>query len=1172
MTPTDSDIRHPVLPDAPGDAVAWGGLHGSSDALLLARARRLQPDRALVVVCSTPADADRLLGRLRFYLPAGDAVLAFPDAETLPYDSFSPHPDLTSARLQRLAELQRGEAPVLVVAAPTLLQRLPPPAYVARAIDLAPGQRLDPAAFRRQLETAGYQSVSQVAEHGEYAVRGALVDLYPMGAEQPVRIDLFDDEIDSLRVFDPHTQLSGAHLDGLAILPAREFPLDEDGIRGFRQRFRARFEGDPAKTTVYREVSAGNAPGGVEYYLPLFFDTTAGLLDYLPADTLLALPEEIEDLLAAQWQQIGERHEQLGVDPERPLLGPEEAFHAPDAVLERISRHARVRVQVHAHAAAASAARRTVNYPTRLPPPVALDARAESPTAKLRGFLDDFDGRVVLVAESPGRRELLLEMLGAQDLKPKLCSGWPEFLDASPPLGLTVAPLDTGVVLPGAGLAVLAEEQLFGERVSASRRRRRKAERDPAEIIRDLRDLHEGSPVVHEEHGVGRYLGLQHMDVGGHDQEFLTLEYADGDRLYVPVQSLELISRYTGSAPESAPLHRLGGEQWTRARRRAAERARDVAAELLDVYARRAARSGHAFGIRESEYRAFAAGFPFDETEDQLETIEQVLADLRSPQPMDRVVCGDVGFGKTEVALRAAFLAVQDGHQVALLVPTTLLAQQHHQTFVDRFADWPVRVEVLSRFRSGRQTREVLDGLADGRVDIVIGTHKLLSGQVQFKQLGLVIVDEEHRFGVRHKERLKQLRAEVDLLTLTATPIPRTLNMALGGLRELSLITTPPAERLGVRTFVTQWSTAVIREACLREIKRGGQVYFVHNKVESIERVAEQLAEIVPEATIRVAHGQMPERELERIMLDFYHRRFNLLLCTTIIESGIDVPTANTMLIDRADRLGLAQLHQLRGRVGRSHHRAYAYLLAPPPKALTAEAAKRLEAIESLEDLGAGFALASHDLEIRGAGELLGDDQSGQIHEVGFQMYLDLLERAVADLKAGREPALDRPLHDGVEVELGVAALLPEDYLPDVHQRLTLYKRLAGCRDEDAVDALQVEMIDRFGLLPDAARNLLTVTRLKLRAKRLGLRKLEAGTAGGRLVFGADARVDPLQLVGLVQRDPELYTLDGGDRLRFRAVLPDVAARVAFLDKLFATLGADEAAAPPAGRPESVAG
>ncbi|MDH3417024.1 MAG: transcription-repair coupling factor, partial [Gammaproteobacteria bacterium] len=724
-------------------------------------------------------------------------------------------------------------------------------------------------------------------------------------------------------------------------------------------------------------------------------------------------------------------------------------------------------------------------------------------------------------------------------------------------IAVAIAPLENGVLLPAANVAIISEQQLFGERAQ-QRARRRRIERDPETIIRQLNDLEAGSPVVHAEYGVGRYLGLTTLQTGGITAEFLELEYADGDKLYVPVHALELISRYTGASADNAPLHRLGSDQWAKARKRAIKKIRDVAAELLDVYARRAARQGHSFRWPEREYRDFESGFPFDATEDQARTIDEVLEDLESNKSMDRVVCGDVGFGKTEVALRATFAAVHGGRQVAILVPTTLLAQQHGQTFNDRFADWPVRVEVLSRFQSAKDVRSIVEGLRSGTVDVVIGTHRLLQHTKDIKNIGLVIIDEEHRFGVRHKEAIKSLRSEVDILTLTATPIPRTLNMALGGLREMSLITTPPSERLAVKTFVTEWNDVLIREACLREIKRGGQVYFIHNRVEDIGRVAKQITKLVPEASIRIGHGQMPERELEQVMLDFSHRRFNIFLCTTIVESGIDVPTANTIIINRADRFGLAQLHQLRGRVGRSHHRAYAYMLAPPKAVMTADAVKRLEAIDSLEDLGSGFTLATHDLEIRGAGELLGDTQSGQIQEIGFSLYTELLGRAVESLRSGEEPDLDAPLNTGAEINLHVAALLPDDYVPDVHLRLILYKRVSSTETAADLRELQVEMIDRFGLLPEATRNFMRIAAIRQTAAALGIEKIDAADGGGYIVFGSQSNIDPVALVQLVQNDSQTYKLQGSHRLQFRQNLSEVERRFEAIEKLLGKLAVKE--------------
>jgi transcription-repair coupling factor (superfamily II helicase) len=896
----------------------------------------------------------------------------------------------------------------------------------------------------------------------------------------------------------------------------------------FRKQFRARFEGDPQGSSIYRDISEGIAPGGIEYYLPLFFDATETLYDYLPQATTLVMLDGVDEAGNDFMEQAGERYESRRHDRDRPLLPPDALFISADELQAFSRRYPMVRVEKFRQPDHQDM---LIRYNTGLPGDLRIRQRAEQPAAPLRAFLREHPGRVLFTAESAGRRETLADQLRGFGIPATVISGWQAFLDDEVRAGLTVAPLEQGLVINDPVIAIITETSLFGEHARQSRRRR--PERDPASILRNLADLEVGAPVVHEEHGVGRFLGLESLSVNDIKSEYLTLQYSGGDKLYVPVAALALISRYTGAAPEHAPLHKLGGDQWQRARRKAAERVRDVAAELLDVYARRAARKGHACAAPQDEYASFAASFPFEETPDQEASIAGVLADMQAQSPMDRVVCGDVGFGKTEVAMRAAFLAAQDGRQVALLVPTTLLAQQHYANFLDRFSDWPIRIEVLSRFRSTRQQDHVLAGIAEGTVDIVIGTHKLLQDDVRFKRLGLLIIDEEHRFGVRQKEKLKSLRTQVDILTLTATPIPRTLNMSLSGLRDLSLITTPPPNRLAVKTFVSQWNDATIREACQREIKRGGQVYFLHNEVESIERIAGELEKIVTEATVRVAHGQMRERELEQIMMDFYHRRFNLLVCTTIIESGIDIPTANTIIMNRADKLGLAQLHQLRGRVGRSHHRAYAYLLVPPRKVMTADAVKRLEAIESMEELGAGFTLATHDLEIRGAGELLGDEQTGQIHEIGFTLYTDLLERAVKALREGRQPELDRPLHRGPEIDCLVPALIPDDYIPDVHTRLVMYKRVAGAASRAELRDLQVEMIDRFGLLPEAVKNLFRITEIKLDAEPMGVTKIEIGKLDGRIQFGDEPDINTQKLVELIQHHPQRYRFDGGNKLRF---------------------------------------
>lgn len=1135
-----------LIPPERGEKIAsLGQLIGASAALALVELARAS-EKPVIVLASDPREADQLEAELRYF--AGDDldVGHFVEWETLPYDAFSPHQDIISQRLTVLGSLPDMRTGLVVASAPSLLQRLPPTQYVgSRTLMLSVGQTLDRDAFITALASSGYRRVSQVAEHGEYAVRGALFDVYPMGSDEPVRIDLFDEEIDSLRHFDPQTQVSSDKIDAVAILPASEIPLDEDSIRYFRQRYRERFEGQPSKSRVYSEVSNGIAHGGIEYYLSLFFDESATLLDYCPTDSVIVAPAELNDLLATAWSEVEERYDLCNIDAERPILTPDESFNRPEAIHGRLNHHRQLLYSNHA----LPEGRGVYNVATKKPPALRIETRYEDASTVLPTFLDNFSGRVLFTADSPGRRESVLDFLRGRGLDLERYDTWRDFLAGKHRIGVAVAPLEDGVLLPDAGVAIISEHQLFGDR-PAQRRRIRRSERDPETIIRQLNDLEIGSPVVHEAFGVGRYQGLVTLETGGISAEFLMLEYADGDKLYVPVHALDLISRYTGASPENAPLHRLGSEQWAKARKRAIERIRDVAAELLDIYARRAARPGTSLRWPEADYRAFESGFPYEATDDQQQAIDDVLADLASARPMDRIVCGDVGFGKTEVALRAAFAAVHAGKQVALLVPTTLLAQQHGQTFRDRFADWPVRVEILSRFRSKKNVEDVVTELRAGKVDIVIGTHRLLQHVRDFKDLGLVIVDEEHRFGVRHKEALKSLKSEVDVLTLTATPIPRTLNLALGGLREMSLITTPPAERLAVKTFVTQWNDSMIREACLREIKRGGQVYFVHNRVQDIDDMTARLEKLVPEARVRIGHGQMQERELEQVMVDFYHRRFNVLVCTTIIESGIDVPTANTMIINRADRFGLAQLHQLRGRVGRSHHRAYAYMIAPPKAAMTADAQKRLEAIDSLEDLGSGFTLATHDLEIRGAGELLGDTQSGQMHEIGFSLYTEMLGRTIDAMKAGKEADLEKPLNAGVEINLHVPALLPDDYVPDVHLRLILYKRIASTSSVEELRELQVELIDRFGLLPEPAKTLLRAAGIKLRAARIGIDKIDAADAGGYVQFRDDAAVDPMVVVQLVQNEGRRYRMRGAHKLQFTGQTEDLDARIAAIDTL----------------------
>jgi transcription-repair coupling factor (superfamily II helicase) len=1130
------------LPRNPGARLRLGKAYGAGAGLTVAElaARAQESERCTLVLTADVATAESLATEIDFFSDA-DAPFLFPDLETLSYDAFSPHQDLISSRLRILRDLPAGRCATLIVAAPSLLPRLPPTTYLRdRGLSIAVGQRLTQDEFREQLDDAGYQRVSQVGLHGDYAVRGSLIDFFPTGHDTPLRIDFFDDEVESLREFDPDSQITTARINAVDTLPAREIPIDETAVTDFRRRYRQRFEGNPSRSLIYREVTERRLPGGVENYLPLFFEDTASLWDYLPANTLLVCYGDIEASLAAAWQQTAERFEQLRHDAERPALDPNELFWSPEIHAEQLATHAAINIDAF-EIPDELLADDTLNLNLTNAPGMLINRRDAEPSARLRALLEDPPARILFAAESAGRRELLMDILRQEHASPASVPDWSAFIASEARTCVTVAPLNKGAILSAPDIAIITEFELFGDK--PKRRRRHRRVQDPGALISDLTDLRAGAPVVHTEHGIGRYIGLTNLDIGDMPTEFVTLEYAGGDKLHVPVASLHLISRYTGAAPDQAPLHRLGSDQWAKTTRKAAEKIRDVAAELLELYSKRAARDGFACKVDGADLERFADAFPFEPTEDQAKAIEEVIGDLVEANPMDRLVCGDVGFGKTEVALRAAFVSVSNDRQVAVLVPTTLLAQQHHQTFVDRFADWPINVAILSRFQTQKESRETLEALKAGKVDIIIGTHRLLQRNVEFKDLGLVVIDEEHRFGVRHKERLKTLRNEVDILMLTATPIPRTLNMALGSLRELSLITTPPESRLAIKTFVTKWNDALIREACQRELKRGGQIYFVHNRIEDIERIAQQVEALVPEAGVEVAHGQMRERDLERIMNDFYHRRFHILICTAIIESGLDVPSANTIIINRADRFGLAQLHQLRGRVGRSHHQAFAYLLTPAREALTADAEKRLAAIESLEDLGAGFVLATHDLEIRGAGELLGEGQTGQIHEIGFSLYNEMLTRTVQALRDGLEPDLEIGSQAGPEINLHVPALLPDDYLPDVHLRLVHYKRIASAPDKQQLDALQVELIDRFGLLPEPTRNLFRVTELRLLAAPLGIRRVEISGRGGLVEFGTHTSVDPLILVQLLESEPHRFRLDRQQRLK---IMEDLAAEDRF--------------------------
>lgn len=1115
---------------------------GSSDALLVTQLAA-QAKGLIAIVTATAGDAQRLLEEIPWFAP-NLRVRLLPDWETLPYDSFSPHHDLVSERLATLYSITRGECDVLLIPALTAANRLAPPSFLAAyTFFFQKGETLDADAFREQVTLAGYTHVSNVVSPGEYSIRGGLIDLFPMGSALPYRIDLFDDEIESIKTFDVDTQRTLYPVPEIRLLPAREFPMDDKGRSRFRQRFRETFEGDPAKSGIYKDISNGTPSAGIEYWLPLFFDETATLFDYLPASTLICLHGSVPEALRDFWRDAQSRYDMLSGEKSRPLLPPADLFLNEEAFFTAAKAYTRVVIS-----------KGETGDSTRVPP-VAVDRRSDDPLGPLRSFTHQFSGKILLLADSAGRRETLLALLTEYGLKPAVCSDLTEYATVNAPLTLCIGPLAEGFVL--GKLALITEAELYAG--SPSRRARKTNQRKASldNWLRDLTELKVGDPVVHEQHGIARYQGLIHMDLGEGATEFLELHYAGDAKLYVPVSQLHVISRYSGTDPEAAPLHTLGSQQWEKAKRKAALQARDTAAELLALYARRAARQGHAFEFTEHDYESFADGFGFEETPDQAAAIEAVINDMKSGRPMDRLVCGDVGFGKTEVALRAAFCAVAGGKQVAVLCPTTLLCEQHYQTFCDRFAEWPVKIAELSRFKTAKETTQALKELAEGKIDIVIGTHKLLQKDIEVPRLGLVVIDEEHRFGVRQKEALKSLRAEVDVLTLTATPIPRTLGMSLEGLRDFSVIATAPQKRLAIKTFVSRFSDGIIREALLREFKRGGQVYFLHNEVDTIENMREKLTNLLPEARIVVGHGQMSERELERVMRDFMQQRANLLLCTTIIETGIDNPHANTIVINRADKFGLAQLHQLRGRVGRSHHQAYAYLLthssADGTTGLTKQAKQRLEAIQMMDELGAGFYLAMHDLEIRGAGEILGENQSGEMQEVGFNLYTEMLNRAVSQLRQGKEPDLLQPLGVTTEINLHTPALLPDDYAPDVHERLTLYKRLANCDSLDDISAMQEEFIDRFGPLPPQATSLLETHRLRLLCKPLGIIKLDATASQVTVQFEPNPPIESIKIINLIQTNRN-YRLAGQDKLSLVRSCNSLAERVAAVKELIRQL------------------
>lgn len=1157
-------LFQPTLPNRKGknaDKKAWQNLLGSSATLAIYHAA-LQSEKPILLLTHDTPSALKFEQELRSINVNNQVpICLFPDWETLPYDTFSPHQDIISQRLATLYQLSRMKNGIVIVPTATFIQRLAPKSYLeSNSLLIKKGDRKDLHQMRVELEASGYRCVDQVMEHGEFSARGAILDLYPMGSNKPFRLDFFDDEIEDIRFFDPESQRSKEQVEIIDLLPAHEFPTDQEGINLFRRQYREQFSGTIDKESIYHQVSNGILPAGIEYYLPLFFERSNTLCDYLAENTLVIMSGDIEKSLANYWHDIEYRYEDRKYDPTRPLLSPDQLFLSEQDLYVALKPFDRISIETTDNEA--SSARGIVHYDVKPLPNITVNHQSKDPFDLLNLFIHDKSshGKTLFVAESQGRRESVLELLKRNHLTPPLFDSIADFINSDQAIGITVNALSAGFIFQTKGtaiknnIALITETELLGDRVRQSRRRKAQQDVHADAIFKNLAELSIGQPVVHIEHGIGRYLGLQTLETGGIKTEFLTLSYANDAKLYVPVASLHLISRYSGADQEHAPLHKLGNDTWSKAKQKAAEKVKDVAAELLDIYAKRAANTGYKFTRNKADYRAFADSFGFEETLDQEQAINAVISDMLSDKTMDRLVCGDVGFGKTEVAMRAAFVAVNDSKQVAILVPTTLLAQQHYENFKDRFANWPISIEVLSRFKSAKEQNHVISRVESGQVDILIGTHKLLQNNIKYHDLGLLIVDEEHRFGVKQKDKIKKLRTNVDILTLTATPIPRTLNMAMGGMRDLSIIATPPAKRLAVKTFVRQRDDSLIRESILREILRGGQVYFLHNNVDTIDKTAADLEALLPEAKVIVAHGQMRERELERIMSDFYHQRYNVLVCTTIIETGIDVPSANTIIMDRADHLGLAQLHQLRGRVGRSHHQAYAYLLTPHEKRMTKDAKKRLDAIASLEDLGAGFTLATHDLEIRGAGELLGEDQSGSMNQVGFSLYMEMLDQAVTALKEGKQPSLDQVLSTQTEIDLRLPALLPDDYIFDVSLRLSLYKRIASCKNKNELDDVQVELIDRFGLLPQATKNLIHIAKLKIKAQHIGIARIDAGPAGGSIEFSENTRVDPMFIISLIQQQPSVFKMDGANKLKFTRATEDAASRFTLISSMLADL------------------
>ena len=1135
------------LPTTANDHKIWGNIPQGALPYVIDSIQ--QESSFCLLITKDSQQAIALENSLKFYSDKKDNIIVFPDWETLPYDTFSPHEDIISQRLDTLNKLPKVNKGILIIPINTLLHRLPPKDFIQRyALSLKVEQQFDANAYRQLLESVGYRHVETVYEHGEYTLRGAIFDIYPMGCDAPVRIELFDDEIETLRTFDPENQRSIKKINALQILPANEFPWDADSRIAFRNRWLVQFPSSSTQSPIIRDIKDGIKPHGIEYYSPMFFDDMSTLFDYLPKKTLVLTPPEVQETIESTWVEINKRYEDRRHDILRPILPPRNLFLTRDEIFSELKTLPRLTLKQSNIELSPG----RLNLDFDRVPNVNVDDRATDPLGQLKTALDLFAGHTLIVAESAGRREVLAELFKQYSLSYDLCDDWIDFINSDAQIQITIGGLSHGFISQDPYFQIITETELFGQRVIQSRRRK-KASNTAEMVVKNLTELTIGAPVVHTDNGVGRYRGLETIEIAGQVDEFLTLEYANEAKLYVPISNLHLISRYSGTDEALAPLHRLGTEKWSVAKQKALEKIRDTAAELLEVYAKREAKTGYKYTLPSEEYRAFCASFPFEETVDQHNAIEAVKRDMTRKQPMDRLICGDVGFGKTEVAMRAAFIATYAGKQVAILVPTTLLAQQHYESFQDRFAGTAVKVDVLSRFNSPKAQALALENLALGKTDIIVGTHKLIQKDVKYKDLGLLIIDEEHRFGVQQKEKIKSFRSGVDILNLTATPIPRTLNMAMGGIRDLSIIATPPAKRLSVKTFVREREDALIKESLLREILRGGQVYYLFNDVKNIEKEADYLRNLIPEARIVVAHGQMRERELEGAMSDFYHQRYNVLVCSTIIETGIDIPNANTIMINRADKFGLAQLHQLRGRVGRSHHQAYAYLMTPESKKLTGDSEKRLEAIVASQDLGAGFLLATHDLEIRGAGELLGEEQSGQIQSIGFTLYMELLEQAVQSLKDGKTLNLENPFQ-GTELNLRIPAIIPDDYLSDIHMRLVLYKRISSAKTNDELKDIQVEMIDRFGLLPEQVKNLMRQTEIKLKAEKIGIAQIDAGESSGRIEFTTDTKVDPMKIVQLVQSAPQSYKLEGATKLKFELKAKNVDDKLTELEELLELL------------------